>query len=76
MMDDAIDSALTNLETKQYSFRNYYRKSYSHTVYQRVFDEDDSFNGGTPWLTDNKFVQAFRMHRSSFWQLVNHIKRT
>jgi hypothetical protein len=74
MMDEAIEKAYAKLEANRYSFRNSYRKGYSNIAFLRALDEDDSSSNGIPWFTEEEFLQHFRMHRSSFWQLVGHIK--
>jgi hypothetical protein len=43
-------------------------------VFNRVLEDDDSTGSNQPWLTNEEFLQNFRMQRGSFVQLVDLIK--
>jgi hypothetical protein len=74
LIDEAVQRSYRRALNSRYSYRNSYRKGYSTTVFERVLEEEDDDGGTTPWLTENEFLQHFRMHRSSFAHLVGLIK--
>ena len=53
--------------------RKPYRKGNSRAVFERDLQEDDSEDGTPPWLTDDKFLQKYRMHCDSFKMIVSLI---
>jgi hypothetical protein len=74
LIDTAVQRSYQRALNSRYSYRNFYRKGYSKTVFERVLEEEDDDAGTTPWLTENEFLQNFRMQRSSFAHLVELIK--
>ena len=62
-------------ETKRYLFgRRPYRKGFSKTVFERDLQHDEEDDNSPPWLTDEEFLQKYRMHRENFLQLVGLVK--
>ena len=69
-----LENAIERISSQRYAFpRKPYRKGYSKAVFDRDLQEDDN-DGTPPWLTDEDFLQKYRMSRESFKQLLDLIK--
>lgn len=69
MIDSAVFAAYNNVRNVRYVFRETkYRRS------QSVFVRDMETQGPLPWLTDNEFLQKYRMRRCSFAKLLSLIE--
>jgi hypothetical protein len=70
-----IEDAIERISSQRYAFpRKPYRKGYSKAVFDRDLQEDDDEDGTPPWLTDEEFLQKYRMNRESFKTLLDLIK--
>jgi len=70
-----IEDAIERISNQRYAFpRKPYRKGYSKAVFDRDLQEDDDEHGTPPWLTDEEFLQKYRMNRESFKKLLDLIK--
>ena len=69
-----IEQAHEYVSSKRYLFRNKYRKGFAAATFERDLCEDDSEDGTPPWLSDEEFLQKYRMHRDSFKTILSLIK--
>ena len=72
-MGMAIEGAYEATLNKRYIDRRPYRSGKEQGIFQRDLYEDET-GEQLPWLTDDEFLQKYRMSRESFWQLVDLIK--
>jgi len=66
-------SALKKIKKRRYLFRNKVRKSYQ-SVFDIDLNEIDNEAQSLPWLSDDEFLQKYRMSRESFEYLVELIQ--
>lgn len=69
-----IEEAHRSISLRRYLFRKKYRKGFAATTFERDLREDDDQDGTPPWLTDDKFLQKYRMHRDSFKTVLSLIQ--
>jgi hypothetical protein len=79
VLDDTItgllEEAHKSVSSKRYLLnRGRYRKGFSATTFERDLAEDDNDDGTPPWLSDDEFLQKYRMHRDSFKAILSLIK--
>lgn len=71
----AMEDTYSKISNRRYLFqRKPYRKGYSAEVFMRDLADEDDADGVPPWLTDDEFLQKYRIHRESFKKLVSMIK--
>ena len=68
----AIEAGYYGVLNSRYLFRGPYRNK-AHQIFERDLYEDET-GEQLPWLTDEEFLQKYRMKRSSFWRVVDLIK--
>lgn len=69
-----IKEAHRSVLSRRYLFRNKYRKGFSAVTFERDLCEENSQDGTPPWLSDEEFLQKYRMHRDSFKIVLSLIK--
>ena len=55
--------------------REFYRSSAGQSVFVRDLMQENDDNGTLPWLTDEEFLQKYRLHRGNFDYVVNRIEQ-
>jgi len=74
ILDVTIQAGYESILSRRYLLdRKPYRKGNSRVVFERDLQEDDAEDGTPPWLTDDEFLQKYRMHRDSFKMIVSLI---
>ena len=76
LMDLQVQAQLADVEAKCYlKPRKKYRDTGKDAFFDRDMEEEDSNDEDShPWLTDEEFLQKYRIHRESFKDLVNRIR--
>jgi len=78
-IDDIIthgmERAYTRISNQRYAFpRKPYRKGYYREVFERDLRDVEDENGSPPWLTEDEFLNKYRLDRESFYELLDMIK--
>jgi hypothetical protein len=69
------DIAYEKISSQRYVFRNLHRAGYSKWTFNNDLKEEGSDDDDeVAWLSEEEFLQKYRMHRVSFWKLVSLIK--
>lgn len=75
IIDNVIELAYNTVLSRCYLLpRKPYRKGLAHNIFQRDLQREDNPDGTPPWLTDDEFVQKYRMNRDSFEAIVELIR--
>ena len=75
LMDIAVAETLSSVSQKRYFLpRNVYRKSMGKDIFERDLKEENNLDGTPPWLSDEEFLEKYRLHRESFKKLVEMIR--
>ena len=65
----------SHLSERYLQSRNAYRTNANYSVFERDLIDDDDNNGTPPWLTDEEFLQKYRLHRENFDHIVSSINQ-
>ena len=75
MVDMAVYAAFESVSNERYvRSRKKYRSSTGVSVFEKDLIEDDAEDGTPPWLTQEEFLEKYRVHRDSFHLLVDKIR--
>ena len=75
ILDVAVGAAVEAVSSRRYVLpRKPYRKGGAQGIFARDLQSSDSENGTPPWLTEEEFLQKYRMHRDSFHEILEKIK--
>jgi len=76
-MDDAVDSCLIRslkvVQSRRYTFRNKHHKRKT-VIFKIDLETYLEHSDEHPWLSDEEFLQKYRMNQESFHKLVDLIK--
>lgn len=72
-LDMAVNGAYDALCSRRYLFRPSARKGLGSQIFQRDLCEEIS-EDKLPWLTEDEFLQKYRVHKETFWHLHEKIK--
>eukprot|EP00978_Attheya_sp_CCMP212_P013581 scaffold34094_cov42-Attheya_sp.AAC.3 len=73
LLNTGIEDAYYAVSGRRYLWRNKYRRGKSEAIFHRDLNINQT-EEQLPWLNDDEFLEKYRMHRSSFWELVDRIK--
>ena len=75
-VDEAVEVSLAKAKRRRFLFRfSKYRKGSSEQIFQNDLDNDDYDNyEPQPWLSDDEFLQKYRMSRKNFKAVLGMIK--
>jgi hypothetical protein len=74
ILDTVVESAYNSLQQRRYVFRDHHRNGIRQ---YNIFDRDlveEVVDDVPPWLNAVEFLEKYRLHRSSFWSLLDLIK--
>ena len=77
VLDTIFEAAYDTIQGRRYLYdRKPYRKGFARQVFERDLQEEDDTDEAVrnPWLTDDEFLQKYRMHRDSFKRIVSLIR--
>ena len=75
IIDVTIEQARDTIQGRRYFYdRKPYRTGFSKETFERDLQAEDLPDGTSPWLTDEEFLQKYRMHRDSFQVIVSLIQ--
>eukprot|EP00980_Cylindrotheca_fusiformis_P027095 scaffold18779_cov93-Cylindrotheca_fusiformis.AAC.1 len=74
-MDAVIALGLSNALKKRFIFRsNTYRRGNPDLIFEEDLNDEQNDNDDDPWLSDDEFLQKYRMSRKSFHRVLDLIK--
>ena len=75
ILDTVVEGSYNSLQQRRYVYRNTHRNgTKAYNIVERDLTEQTEDDDEPPWLTDDEFLEKYRLHRSSFWSLLDLIK--